>query len=92
MVKAEPTVKKYLGIALLPQGGVSIGLLAIVYTQMAPMYPAISTVIMLSVLVYETMGPVFAKFAISKAGEIGGLDRLEQLSSLDGIELTEEGA
>lgn len=92
VVKAEPTVKKYLGIALLPQGGVSIGLLAIVYTQMAPMYPAISTVIMLSVLVYETMGPVFAKFAISKAGEIGGLDRLEQLSSLDGIELTEEGA
>lgn len=92
IVKSGPATKKYLGIALLPQGGVSIGLLAIVYTQMAPMYPAISTVIMLSVLVYETMGPIFAKFAISKAGEIGGLDRLEQLSSLDGIELTEEGA
>lgn len=91
-VKAESTVKKYLGIALLSQGGVSIGLLAIVYTQMAPMYPAISTIIMLSVLVYETMGPVFAKFAISKAGEIGGLDRLEKLSSLEGVELTEEGA
>jgi hypothetical protein len=47
---------------------------------------------MLSVLVYETMGPVFAKFAISKAGEIGGLDRLEKLSSLEGVELTEKGA
>lgn len=92
MVNAEPTVKKYLGIALLPQGGVSIGLLAIVFTQMYPLYPAISTIIMLSILVYETFGPLFAKFSISKAGEIGGLDRLEALSGLEGIELTEEGA
>lgn len=92
MVKAESTIKKYLGIALLPQGGVSIGLLAVVFVQMYPMYPEISTIIMLSILVYETFGPLFAKFAIQKAGEIGGLDRLEQLEGLEGIELTEEGA
>ncbi|MFA5660639.1 MAG: cation:proton antiporter [Bacilli bacterium] len=91
IVDAEPTVKKYLGIALLPQGGVSIGLLAIVFVQLYPMYPAISTIIMLSILVYETFGPLFAKFAISKAGEINGLDKLEQLSGLDGIELPAEG-
>ncbi len=91
MVDAEPTVKKYLGIALLPQGGVSIGLLAIVFVQLYPMYPAISTIIMLSILVYETFGPLFAKFAISKAGEINGLDKLEQLSGLEGIELPSEG-
>ena len=86
MVDAPPTVKKYLGIALLPQGGISIGLLAIVFAQMYPLYPAISTIIMISVLVYETLGPLFAKFALSKAGEIGGLDRLEELSGLEGIE------
>lgn len=89
MVDAETTVKKYLGVALLPQGGVSIGLLAIVFVQMYPLYPAISTIIMLSILVYETLGPVFAKYAILKAGEIGGLDRLQALSSLEGIETTE---
>lgn len=92
IVKAPQTIKRYLGIALLPQGGVSIGLLAIVFVQMKPMFPEISAIIMLSILVYETFGPLFAKFAIEKAGEIGGLDRLEQLSGLDGIELTEEGA
>ncbi|MBN3489928.1 cation:proton antiporter [Acholeplasma equirhinis] len=86
MVNAEPTVKKYLGIALLPQGGVSIGLLAIVFTQMPHMYKEISTIIMLSILVYETLGPLFAKFAIEKAGEINGLDRLEEISGLEGIE------
>ncbi len=84
--KAEPEVVKYLGLALLPQGGVSIGLLVIVLSLVPTFHPIISTIIMLSILVYETSGPIFAKYAISKAGEIGGLDKLELLSSIDGIE------
>ncbi len=91
MVNASPTVKKWLGIALLPQGGISIGLLAIVFVQMRPMYPEISTIIMISILFYETFGPLFAKLSISKAGEINGLDRLEEVSNIDGIETSMEG-
>ena len=34
VAKSEPAIRKYLGIALLPQGGVSIGLLVIVAVQM----------------------------------------------------------
>ncbi len=86
IVDSPKTVKKYLGIALLPQGGVSLGLLVIVQAQMRPYYPTISTIIMLSILVYETFGPVFAKFSISKAGEVNGLDRLDEASSLEGLE------
>ena len=84
--KAEKKVIKYLGLALLPQGGVSIGLLVIVLALVPSFHPVISTIIMLSILVYETSGPIFAKYAISKAGEIGGLDKLELLSSIEGIE------
>lgn len=87
IVKSTKTIKKYLGIALLPQGGVSIGLLVIVSAQMSQFYPVISTIIMLSILVYETFGPIFAKFAISKAGEINGLDRLDALSDIPNVEL-----
>lgn len=83
VAKSPSVIKKYLGMALLPQGGVSIGLLVIVAAQMGGFYPVISTIIMLSILVYETLGPVFAKMAISKAGEINGLDRLDELSSVD---------
>ena len=90
MIDADKNIKKYLGIALLPQGGISIGLLVIVYAQLNSLHAEISTIIMLSILVYETFGPVFAKYAISKAGEIGRLDELDQVSSVENIELTEE--
>lgn len=88
---SNENIKKNLGMALLPQGGVSIGLLVIVSTSMASMYPVISTIIMLSVLVYETSGPIFAKLAISRSGEIDGLDKLDQLSSVDDLVPQTEG-
>ena len=72
--------------SIAPQGGVSLGLLVVVASQMSNFYPLVSTIIMLSILVYETSGPIFAKLAISKAGEINGLDKLELLSSIEGIE------
>ena len=37
----------------------------------------ISTIIMFSVLIYEVTGPIFAKLAISRAGEINGLNKIE---------------
>lgn len=74
-VDADPVVQKYLGFALLPQGGVSIGLSVLVRQHLPEYSVAIVTIIMFSVLVYEVSGPIFAKIAIDKAGEIGGMDR-----------------
>lgn len=77
-VKAEKTVQRYLGLGLLPQGGVSIGLSVLVRQQLPEYAVAITTIIMFSVLIYETLGPIFGKAAISLAGEINGLDRKDQ--------------
>lgn len=90
IAKSSPTIRKYLGIALLPQGGVSIGLLVIVAVQMKTFYPIIATIIMLSILVYETFGPIFAKFSLQKAGELYGQDKLEAMSNVDSLETVEE--
>jgi Kef-type K+ transport system membrane component KefB len=74
IMKADPKVQKYMGFAMLPQGGISIGLSVIVRQELPTYAVAITTIIMFSVLIYETMGPVFAKIAIKKAGEIDGID------------------
>lgn len=71
-VRSSKTVSRYLGLALLPQGGISIGLLVLVRQQLPELSVAISTIIMFSVMVYEISGPIFAKIAIQKAGEING--------------------
>lgn len=86
VTKQPKTVRNNLGIALLPQGGISLGLLVIVQAQLPAMYfSLISTIIMLSILFFETTGPIFAKIAITRAGEINGLDLLDEISSLDGL-------
>ena len=78
MVKAEETIVKWLGLTLLPQGGISIGLSMIVAREL-PMYSKeIITVILFSVLVFEISGPILAKISITKAGEVNGLDAIKE--------------
>lgn len=70
IAKSDPVVKKYLGWALLPQGGISIGLSLVVSQQLPQFSDAIVTLILFSVLVFEIAGPILAKVAITRAGEI----------------------
>ena len=75
--RSEPQIKKYLGFALVPQAGVAIGLSTTAYkifsenpvTQRAG--ALILAIILTSTLIYELVGPLAAKFALKKAGEIG---------------------
>jgi Kef-type K+ transport system membrane component KefB len=78
VMKSPKLVTKWLGLGLLPQGGISIGLSVLVRQELPQYAVAITTIIMFSVLVYETTGPIFAKIAISKAGEINGIDRVQE--------------
>ncbi len=73
IVKSEPIVKKYLGISLLTQGGISIGLSMTVKEMLPEMGESIVTIILFSVLVFEIMGPILAKIGITKAGEVNGM-------------------
>lgn len=78
IVGSKDTIAKYLGMSLLAQGGVSIGLSMIVARELPAYASEIITVILFSVLVFEILGPILAKIAITKAGEVNGLDRLAE--------------
>lgn len=71
-VGADETIVKYLGMSLLTQGGISIGLSMTVRSQMPELGDSLITVILFSVLVFEILGPILANIAITKAGEVNG--------------------
>lgn len=72
-VRAETAVRKHLGIALLPQGGFAIALAMVVRQHQPDISMAVIAIITGSVLLYEIVGPIVAKTAIQKAGEIRGM-------------------
>jgi NhaP-type Na+/H+ or K+/H+ antiporter len=69
-MKCEPTIKKYLGITLLPQAGVALGMSMTVTSTMGETGRLIRNITLFSVLVYELVGPLMTKIALTKAGEI----------------------
>lgn len=70
IAKSHKSVQKYLGFTLLPQAGVAIGLSMIAQTVMPEMGSTIRTIILSSTVIYELVGPLIAKTALIKAGEI----------------------
>jgi len=70
--KAPDVVRKYLGLCLLSQAGVAIGL-AIISSQlfMGQVGHAIIVVVMTTTFVVEVFGPMLVKVGIKKAGEVG---------------------
>ena len=70
IVKAEKNVTKYLGITLLPQAGVAIGMAQLSLTVVPQYGEQIRAVVLCATLVYELVGPLLTKIALTKAGEI----------------------
>ncbi len=67
---ADESIRRYLGLALVPQAGVAIGL-SLVATTAVPEYGAtIRAIILCATLVYEMVGPALSKLALKKAGNI----------------------
>lgn len=68
-MKCPPTIRKYLGITLLPQAGVALGM-TITAQNLPGCGSLIRNIVLFSVLVYEIVGPALTKLALKKAGEI----------------------
>ncbi|MBE5947147.1 MAG: cation:proton antiporter [Lachnospiraceae bacterium] len=68
--KAPKVVSKWLGLTLVPQEGVAIGLATSAAKALPEYGTKIKTVVLCGVVVYELVGPVITKLALKKAGEI----------------------
>ena len=69
MMKCDDNIVKYLGITLLPQAGVALGM-AIKAENLGPDGHIVASITLFAVLVYELIGPLLTKIALTKAGDI----------------------
>ncbi len=69
---ASAAVRKYLGICLLPQAGVAIGLAILAGQQFnADLGRTMIMVVMTATFLMETVGPMLVKAGVGRAGEVG---------------------
>ena len=69
-MKAGRNMRNYLGIMLLPQAGVAIGMSQLVIAALPQYGEQIRAVVLCATIVYELLGPLATKFALIKTGEI----------------------
>ena len=74
ITKSDPNIIKYLGITLLPQAGVALGM-AIKAIELGPDGAIVRNITLFAVLIYEIVGPFLTKMALTKAGDIKGEGR-----------------
>ena len=69
MTKCDENIVKYLGITLLPQAGVALGM-AIKAMELGTEGAVVRNITLFAVLIYEIVGPSLTKIALTKAGDI----------------------
>lgn len=69
LAKCSPTISKYLGITLLPQAGVALGMCTTAM-QLGAEGALIRNITLFAVLIYELAGPLLTRQALVAAGEI----------------------
>jgi len=72
LTRSDPTIQKYLGITLLPQAGVALGMVTTVCADptLSEVGSTVRFVVLFAVLIYEVFGPMLTKWALTRAGDI----------------------
>ena len=69
MTKCDPSIVKYLGITLLPQAGVALGM-AMKAKTLGAEGMIVAQITLFAVLVYELIGPMLTKISLIRTGDI----------------------
>ena len=68
--KCDTNIIRYLGITLLPQAGVALGMGSKAEAALGETGAIVYNITLFAVLIYELIGPYLTKVALTKAGEI----------------------
>lgn len=84
LAEVPTRVRNYLGLALLPHGGVAVGLILLVQSDphLSDVAETVTTVGLAALAINQLLGPSAARFALMRAGE-GGKDFPRLLDFLD---------
>ncbi|MGI9516090.1 MAG: cation:proton antiporter [Pirellulaceae bacterium] len=89
--RATERVRNYLGLALLPHGGVAVGLILLTQSKFggetSEIGAAVTTIGLATLAINQLLGPSATKLALQRAGE-AGLDRARLLDFLDEHHIT----
>jgi Kef-type K+ transport system membrane component KefB len=71
MSGAEPSFQRWMGMALLPQAGVALGMALLAAQKRPELAEMILTVVVASTVLFEVVGPVLTRIALVRMGETG---------------------
>ena len=69
LMRCNKNIVEYLGITLLPQAGVALGM-CVTASTLSEDGALIRNIVLFAVLIYELVGPMLTKWALQKAGDI----------------------
>jgi Kef-type K+ transport system membrane component KefB len=69
--RAEPLVRRWIGMALMPQAGIALGMALVAIQRRPDLGEVILTVVIASTVLFEVIGPVLTRIALVRAGEVG---------------------
>ena len=69
LMRCNKNIVEYLGITLLPQAGVALGM-CVTASTLPEDGALIRNIVLFAVLIYELVGPMMTKWALQKAGDI----------------------
>lgn len=67
--RAPGVIRSYLGAGLLPQEGVTIGLVYVIGGRYPQLSQAVTAVVLSAIIINEIIGPLGVRWAVTKAGE-----------------------
>lgn len=82
-IKDVPQISKYLGMTMICQAGVAIGIAYEVQSRYPDIGEILTTIVLSTVIVNETIGPYLVRLGLSLAGEVPSEKEIRNLDGVD---------